>query len=62
MEHYLKINEEGIVFPGKKKDNSDEIIYDQSITFTDFEEGYAWLNKKYGIEKREIQYIHELDI
>ncbi len=62
MEHYLKILEDGRVISGKKRDESSDIVYDDSITFNDFEEGYAWLNEKFGVEKREIQYIHQLDI
>lgn len=61
MEYYLKITEEGVVH-GKKKENEDEAVYDESIRFNDFEEGYEWLNKKYGVAKRDIQYIHQLDI
>lgn len=61
MEHYLKITQDGVI-AGKKKENSDEIIYDKSKTFQDFEEGFEFLNKKFGIEKREIHYIHQLDI
>jgi len=61
MEHYLKITEEG-VFAGKKQTNSDEIVYDESLKFDDFDEGYEWLHEKFGVEKREIHYIHQLDV
>lgn len=61
MEHYLKITDEGVVY-GKRLDNSKDIVYDDSKRFNDFEEGYEWIYDQFGVEKRDIQYIHQLDI
>lgn len=61
MEHYLKLTEEGIIY-GKKPQNSNDIKYDETISFDTLDDGIEWVINKFGIEKREIQYIHQLDI
>lgn len=61
MEHYLKQVEDLVIY-GKKRKNADEVEYDESITFQSLDEGSEWIFKKFGIEKRDIQYIHQLDI
>lgn len=61
MEHYLKVTEEGVIY-GKKPKNSDNILYDENVSFDNLDEGIDWVMNKFRIEKREIQYIHQLDI
>ncbi len=61
MEHYLK-QAENLVIYGTKKKNADEVEYDESITFNSLDEGIDWIYENFGVEKRDIQYIHQLDI
>lgn len=61
MEHYLKQSEDFVIY-GKKRKNANEVEYDESITFQSLDEGSQWIFEKFGIEKRDIQYIHQLDI
>ena len=61
MEYYLKITEDGVIY-GKKNENEDDVVYDESLSFKDFEEGYEWLIEKFGVAKSDIQYIHQLEI
>lgn len=61
MEHYLKQLEDLVVYGVKKKD-AEEVEYDESVTFESLDEGSEWIFEKFGVEKRDIQYIHQLDI
>lgn len=34
MEYYLKITEDGVIY-GKKNENEDDVVYDESLSFKD---------------------------